>query len=41
VIKVERNDARVMFKRAKEDTTAAIQQAWAEFETAAGLLPVA
>ncbi len=34
---VERDDTQVMFMRAKEATAAAIQQAWAELETAVGL----
>ena len=37
VVKVEREDVRVMFMRAGEDTPAAIQRAWAEFEVAVGL----
>jgi hypothetical protein len=37
LVKVEREDVRVMFMRASEDTSAAIQRAWAEFEVAVGL----
>lgn len=33
----EREDVQVMFMRAREDTPAAIQHAWAEFEAAVGL----
>ncbi len=36
-VRVERKDTRVMFMRASADTPEAIQQAWAEFETAVGL----
>jgi hypothetical protein len=36
-VKVEREDVWVMFIRVSEDTPAAIQSAWAEFEEAAGL----
>lgn len=35
--KVERDEVRVMFLRAKADTVPAIQEAWAEFEKAVGL----
>ena len=35
--KVEREDVQVMFMRANDDTPAAIQRAWAEFEAAVGL----
>ena len=34
---MERKDTRVMFMRASADTPEAIQQTWAEFETAVGL----
>jgi hypothetical protein len=37
VVKVEREDVLVMFMRASENTPAAIQQAWVEFEAAVGL----
>jgi hypothetical protein len=36
-VKVERDDVQVMFVRASEDTPAAIQRAWAEFEAEVGL----
>lgn len=36
-VRVEREDVRVMFMRASDDSSAAIQQAWAEFEGAVGL----
>jgi hypothetical protein len=36
-MKVEREDVQVMFMRASDDTPAAIQRAWAEFEAAVGL----
>jgi len=37
VVRVECEDVRVMFMRASEDTPAAIQHAWAEFEAVVGL----
>jgi DNA gyrase inhibitor GyrI len=36
-MRVERKDTPVMFMRASADTPEAIQQAWAQFETAVGL----
>lgn len=36
-VEVEREDVRIMFVRAPDDTQAAIQRAWAEFEEAVGL----
>jgi hypothetical protein len=35
--KVQRKDTPVMFMRAKEDSAAAIQQAWANFERVVGV----